>query len=177
MIDCTACRTDPCFMKRGNPNQQYGNIYNYGLTTSRSEHLNNGIPVPVNQFATQPFASGHCYMKIINNAGNNLKVEIYDKNKTTCKFVNYNAVFKPVPGTTCKISQFADQETLPQYISGYCYFAIKIGGVVINPNLTLQTITTGGRQYRVRFETRNFGGDQPQACANSNYYFLSITPV
>ena len=133
--------------------------------------------MPANQLASQPFASGHSYMKTINNAGDGLKVEVYDKNKTSCKFINYNAVIKPAVGTTCKLSQIADQGTLPQYISSYCYFGIKIGGVVIDTNKTTQTITVSGKKYLVRFETLNFGNGQPQVCSCQNYYQLTITPV
>ena len=178
IIDCTAGHNVPVFMRtKGYQTTQFTNMYCYGNNTTISQVNSNALPFSASMLSGNEFLSGNSFVKIINNAGNNLKVEIYDKNNTSRKFVNYNAVIKPAVGSTCTLSQIADMGTLPQYVSSYCYFAVRIGGVVIDPGKNTQTITTGGRQYRVVFETRDFGNGQQQVCSNANYYFLSITPV
>ena len=178
IIDCTAGHDCPVFMRtKGYQNVQFNNMYCYGTSTTINQVNSNAVPFSASMLSGNEFLSGNSFVKIINNAGGGLKVEVYDKNNTSRKFINYNAVIKPAVGSTCTLSQIADMGTLPQYISSYCYFAVRIGGVVLDLSKNTQVITTGGRQYRVTFETRNFGNGQQQVCSNSNYYFLSITPV
>ena len=178
IIDCVAKRDDPVFMRtKGYENVQFSNMYCYGTSTTLNQVDSNAVPFSASMLSDNQFRGCNSFVKVINNAGGNLKVEVYDTNNTSCKFINYNAVIKPAVGSTCTLSQIANQSTLPQYLSGSCYFAVRIGGEVLDLSQKTQTVTSGGKTYNVAFETRNFGSGQKQVCANSDYYYLSITPA
>ena len=175
IVDCTK-RADITFMrKKGYENVQFTTMYSYGVSSISSEVIN--VPFSASMLSNNDFASGNSFMKVINNAGNGLKVEVLDKNNTNNRFINFNAYTKPAVGATCKLSQIAIQNPLPQFISSYSYFKIRIGGTDVNLTQNPQTVTVNGRQYTVRLETKDFGNGQPQVCSCPNYYQLTITPV
>ncbi|MBP0966384.1 MAG: hypothetical protein J5722_02010, partial [Oscillospiraceae bacterium] len=172
IIDCTTSN----FMRtKGYENTQFGNMICYGLNYKENQVQGNGVPFTTGMLSSNEFKSGHSFFKIVNQNVDGPKVEVYDKNKTSCKYISYTSSQTPTVGTTCNVSTFAYHNEIPQYISSYCYFGIKIGGVVIDTNKTTQTITVSGKKYLVRFETLNFGNGQPQVCSCPNYYSLTIT--
>lgn len=172
IVDCT---TSSFMRTNGYENTSFEYMICYGLNYKKSQAMSNSVTFTTGMLSSNEFKSGHSFFKIMNQYVNGPKVEVYDKNKTSCKYINYTSSQTPAVGTTCNVSTFAYHNEIPQFISSYCYFGIKIGGVVIDTNKTTQTITVGGKKYLVRFETLNFGNGQPQVCSCSNYYSLSIT--
>ena len=173
MVDCTA----GCFMKKGDPTLQYGNMYCYGINTTNQQVNNTAVPFPVNQLATGAFQSGHSFIKFQSSNLNGVRIEIYNRNNPSTEFTYFTVTPTPAVGSTCKPYEFTKQDTLYQFVPGSSYLGVKVGGQALNMNQNSQNVTIGGRTYRVIFEVRNFDSSQPQTCLNSNYYYFSVAPV
>lgn len=174
IVDCTAAT----FMKNvGYQNSVFSDAFIYGVNTINRNPSK--IPFAYSNLNSSNFCAGNSFIKIVNNAQTDIDIEVYDKNNTNAKFINYTAHPTAAVGTTCKPSKFNVTTDQGLYVSSYVYFGIKVGGVVINPTSgSTQNITVNGQTYKVQFQTRSYAqtGMAPQS-AYSDYYYLSITRI
>lgn len=139
---------------------------------------------------------GDSYMIIDNQTGNDLSIEVFDKDYPSCFFADYISHKAPVnPGNVSRnILQYHDFSKICTYISSYCYPAIKVGGgqTIDLTTTPLVSITVNSQQYIVKKEIRNFdyastnfhrpaenATNLTQALdpkvAYDNYYYITIT--
>ena len=179
IVDCTYYDVNdrrPVFMDATfYKNTQFVSMFSYTRNFKESQIESNSKPFDVAKLSNNRFQSCNSYFRIENKVVDGPKVEVYDANKPSCKYISYTSHRTPSVGGTCNVSRFAYHDVISQFISSNRYFVIKIGGQVIQQNNNPQPITVDGKKYMVRFAVKNFDSTQPQVCSNSNYYYLSIT--
>ena len=176
MVDCTARN----FMMTGyykDPSQaSLLSAYVYGIDTTLSEVNQTQTSFSPSQLAGPDFCPGNSFIKIVNNASTNIDIEVYDKNNNAASFIKYTAHPTPAVGSTCYSQNFNVTTDQPLYVSSYVYFGVKVGGVNINMNGTVQNVTINGQTYKVQFRTLNYAqtGMTPKSAYTDDYY-LTIT--
>ena len=171
IVDCTASN----FMKTsGYENSVFSNAFIYGVNTVNRNPST--IPFSYSNLNNADFCPGNSFFKIVNNASTDINIEVYDKNNTSAKYINYTAHPTTAVGTICKPAKFNVTTNQSLYVSSYIYFGIKVGGVNIKTDGTVQQVTINGQTYNVQFRTLNYAqtGMTPQS-AYSDYYSLTIT--
>ena len=169
----------PFFMLTNNyPFRQFSTMYNYSLSISRDEidTIGKKAKFSASMLSNNTFAPGNSYVRVDNKNTVGVPIEIYDKNKPSCKFINFTTHKEPAVNEICNITQFCRSPLTPQYVSSYCYLGMKVGGTVLYT--PTQIVTFNGKKYKVIFETRSYKAEgQAPANSYSDYFYLSIEPA
>ncbi len=180
IIDASQFPDTAHFMQTVNyRNTAFTSAYSYGESSTAAQLNQTVFNFSSSMLASQSYYGGDCFMQIVNQNNAGLKVEVYDTNYPSRKYVNYTGHVTPGTISPANVSTFSDLTLQPQFIPSTCYFTIRVNGKAINTSAQMQgqeqTVTAGNKTYKVKYEVLTYAGTGvPPANGYQNYYKLTI---